>query len=115
MSRIVGGTREAGHPGQAVPLLCLAIVVVAGLLLGLGRLGYQAAERARAQTAADAAALAGAAEGEEAAESVAAANGGELVEFVQVGSLTEVRVTVGRSAAVARAQRLPSGATGPAG
>lgn len=114
----MSSTREksvAGPSGQVVPLLCLALVVVAGLLVGLARLGSQAATRARAQTAADAAALAGAAEGEEAARSVAAANDGTLVEFVQAGALTEVEVRVGRATAVARAERLPSGWTGPAG
>lgn len=94
--------------GQVAPLLCLLVVVVGGLVIGLGRLGQQAVARAAAQTAADAAALAGAAEGEDTARTVAHDNGGRLVSFRQLGSLTEVTVVVGRARATARAERLPS-------
>lgn len=89
--------------GSFLPLVALglALVVVAGLLLaGFGR---ATGDRARAQTAADAAALAGVVEGREAAEELAAANGAELLEFRREGAEVVVRVRLGRSLASARA------------
>ncbi len=68
-------------------------------------------DAAQAQTAADAAALAGAAEGESAAREVAGANGAELVAFVLEGLEVEVRARVGEAEAVARAARAASPAT----
>lgn len=91
--------------GQVVPLLALLIVAVGGLALGLGRLGGDAVEAAQARTAADAAALAGAAEGESAARALAQANGAELVSFVPEGPEVQVRTRVGDAEAVARAAR----------
>ena len=62
-------------------------------------------QRARARTAADAAALAGAAEGEDAARRLAAANGGEVVLRSPVrGDEVVVRVRVGDVEAEARAR-----------
>ena len=68
-------------------------------------------DRARARTAADAAALAGAAEGEAAARRLAAANGGRLVEFRREGDEVVVRVRVGVAAAErpGRAHTMPAG------
>ncbi|MCU1460200.1 MAG: hypothetical protein JWO37_275, partial [Acidimicrobiales bacterium] len=54
---------------------------------------------------ADAAALAGAAEGRPAAEAVAAANGGRLVVYQSSGLLTTVVVAVGPARARATAER----------
>ena len=101
-----------GERGQAAPLM-LVVVVVAGLLvIGIGRLGGAVIERARAQTAADAAALAGAAEGRVGAERLARANGGRLVSFAVGVAVTpasgtdiEVVVVVGGAQATARARR----------
>ena len=89
------------------------VVLTASLVIVLGRLGTAAVSRAQARTAADAAALAGAAEGREAAEEVAAANGGHLESFDQSGADTEVTVTVGDAHATARARR--DAGSGPAG
>jgi hypothetical protein len=61
-------------------------------------------ERARARTAADAAALAGAADGTEAAQRLATANGGELLEMHGDGGEVVVRVRVGEVEAYARAR-----------
>ncbi len=91
--------------GQVAPLLAVLIVAAGGLCLGLGRLGGDAVEAAQARTAADAAALAGAAEGESAAREVAVANGAELVSFVPEGPEVQVRTRVGGQEAVARAAR----------
>ena len=91
--------------GQIVPVaaLVLAIVMLVGLLMV--RLGLQVDERARAQSAADAAALAGATEGEDVAGSVTEANGAVLESFVVRGSEVEVVVRLGDERATARARR----------
>ncbi len=93
-----------GDRGQATPLMA-AVVVFAGLLaLGAARLGHAAAEMARARTAADAAALAGATGDRAGAVEVATENGGIVEHFRQVGTDVVVTVRVGRSAATARAR-----------
>ena len=98
-----------GERGSAVPLIALVILAAGGAIVLLGRLGGAAVDRAGARTAADAAALAGAAEGPEAARSVAVANGGQVVSYRQLGLDTEVRVKAGRAVAVARARRQGGG------
>ena len=99
-----------GDRGQVLPLVALGIAVVAAAVLLLGRLGVSAAQSARARTAADAAALAGAVGGEQAADRVARANGGELVAFemevshAQAGRpVVTVTVSLGDHRAVASA------------
>ena len=94
--------REAG---QIVPMaaLVLAIVMLMGLLVV--SLGLQVDERARAQSAADAAALAGATDGEDVAGSVTEVNGAVLESFVVRGSEVEVVVRRGDERATARARR----------
>jgi len=91
--------------GQIVPMvaLVLAIVMLMGLLVV--RLGLQVDERTRAQSAADAAALAGATEGEDVAGSVSEANGAVLESFVVRGFEVEVVVRCGNERATARARR----------
>ncbi len=96
--------------GSVLPLVALLIVAVGGLCVGLGRLGGDAVQAAQARTAADAAALAGAAEGEAAAREVAGANGAVLVAYVQDGLDVEVRARVGDAEVVARATRTAGGA-----
>ena len=95
--------------GSTTPLLALLVVAVGGLCLGLGHLGAAANAAARAQTAADAAALAGAADGLDAARRLAKANGAEVVELhsEDEGSAVEVIVRVHGVEAVARAVREP--------
>jgi hypothetical protein len=62
-------------------------------------------QSAQARTAADAAALAGAADGEAAARAVAEANGAELVSWRASGHDVWVGVVVGDAKAVAKARR----------
>lgn len=82
-----------------------AAIVVAGLCgLGLARLGAAEVRRAQARTAADAAALAGAAEGRGSAAEVATANHAVLQRFTIVGSDVLVTVRVGDETADARAR-----------
>ena len=81
------------------------LVLAVAVLLALVPLARGAAQRAQARTAADAAALAGAAEGEDAAREVAEANGGSLEEWHASGHEVWVEVTVGDARAVAKARR----------
>jgi hypothetical protein len=109
----VVGVDARGDGGQVLPLVALVVVAIGVACLGLGRLGGLAVDAAGAQTAADAAALAGVVAGEGSARALAAANDGELVSFERVGALGDVRVRVrvGRAIAVARA-RFPAGGAG---
>jgi len=91
--------------GQALPLLAGALALVVVLLLGLVALGNLTHDRAAAQTAADAAALAGAAEGRDAAVAVAEENRGRLESYAARGDEVEVVVRVGDARATARARR----------
>jgi outer membrane lipoprotein SlyB len=89
--------------GSFLPLMALGLAMVVLAALLLGAFGRATADRARAQTAADAAALAGVVEGEAAAAELARANGGELVSFRVDDGDTVVEVRVGGSVARARA------------
>jgi len=100
----VGVNRERER-GSTVPLLAVAVVLVGMMVMGLGRMGAAGAARATARTAADAAALAGAADGRAAAEALASANGAELVSYEGIGLDTRVTVRVGPAQAVGRARR----------
>jgi hypothetical protein len=91
--------------GQALPLAAGVVALVAALTVGLVALGGLVAQRSGARTAADAAALAGAARGRDAAVSTAARNHAALESFVARGSEVEVTVRVGDARATARARR----------
>lgn len=97
--------RGRAQRGQVVPLIA-ALVLVAGLaVIALGNLGGAATERALARRAADAAALAGAAEGRPAAERVAAQNGARVTRYRETAQDAEVVVIYGRAHAIANARR----------
>ena len=91
--------------GSATPFVVLAMVTAGVLALQVGRLGGAAAARAKAQTAADASALAGAADGRDAARALAEANGARLVKYEELGSDTRVVVELGPATARGRARR----------
>ena len=105
--------------GQIVPLAAALVAVCCVALLALVPVADTLDDRARARTAADAAALAGAADGERAARQVAGANGADLVEIDRAGDEVVVQVRVGdvEAYARARASRRPVelGGGGPAG
>jgi Flp pilus assembly protein TadG len=82
-------------------LIVVALVVAYALV----PLAGAAVDRSRASSAADAAALAGAADGEDAARDVAAANGAVLVSYTADGSSVAVTVSNGSARASARARR----------
>jgi hypothetical protein len=100
--------------GQVLPLAAGVMVLAAAAMLLVVNLGRAANERARARTAADAAALAGAAEGRAAADAVAAANHAVIVSYVELGDGVRLRVRVNRAYATARAARVGAPcSTGP--
>jgi Flp pilus assembly protein TadG len=94
-----------GERGQSSVLVIGVVAVAVVVLLALVPLAQAARQRAEARTAADAAALAGAAEGETSAREVAAANGGQLVRWNAAGTDVWVEVVVGDARAVAKARR----------
>jgi len=99
-----GRARRADDRGQATPLAAALLAIVIVAMVGLVPVGRALADRAHARTAADAAALAGAADGEDAARSLAADNGAELLEYRRAGDEVVVRVRVGDTDAWARAR-----------
>lgn len=88
--------------GQAVLLMAVVVVFAALVAVGTARAGVVVLDRQRAQTAADAAALAGLDGGRAAAAALAARNGATLVSFVADGN--EVTVVVRRGDTQARAR-----------
>jgi hypothetical protein len=106
---------ERTQRGQVLPLLALVILVGGMAVVLVGRIGGAAVYRARASTAADAAALAGAAEGSTAAKGLADANGARVLGYETRGNDARVRVAVGRAEATARARRSGGGGQVPPG
>ncbi|MCE2530994.1 MAG: hypothetical protein J4F44_00675 [Acidimicrobiia bacterium] len=86
-------------------LLCVVALAAAGLVVA--QLAGRAQLMARAQTAADAAALAGAGDRRSAAVELAAANGAELTGFEADGGMARVEVRLGGESAAAAAERSP--------
>lgn len=84
-------------------MMAVAVVLSGAVMTGLARMGQTAVWRAKAQSAADSAALAGAAEGRSGAAALARSNGARLVAFEMVDGATRVTVQVGEVEAVARA------------
>jgi hypothetical protein len=98
--------------GQGVILMLAAVAVVGMMIVAIGVVGRRLADHQQAQTAADAAALAGVLDGEPAARRVAEANGATLLGYEARGAADARTVTV--TAAVG-AQRATARATnGPA-
>lgn len=93
-----------------LPLLALLLALGLGCVVVLGRVGAASADRSRAQTAADAAALAGVHGGPAAAREAAEANGGALASFAVVDGVIEVEVELGDGSASARATLRTEGA-----
>jgi D-alanyl-D-alanine carboxypeptidase/Putative Flp pilus-assembly TadE/G-like len=118
-----GTSRRNGNDGgQVVPLAAALVGLCCVALLALAPVARALDDRARARTAADAAALAGAADGERTAREVAAANGADLLEIERTGDEVVVQVRVGEVEAYARARGTrrqvdvgPGGSAGGAG
>ena len=102
-------TREAvADRGSMVLLVTVAVVVAAMAAVATAELGVAMVQRQRAQTAADAAALAAVDGGAAAAARLASRNGGRLVGFVERTSVVTVTVRVGDAVATASATDDPS-------
>lgn len=109
--------------GQVVPLVMAVLVLIAALAVGVAGLGVRAVGRARAQSAADAAALAAATVGpvprrRAIVTAVATANGADLVTLRTDGPVVVVTVRIGATTAQAAASwvsgRAPSAPSRPA-
>lgn len=98
-------SRQRSEAGQATPLWAIVLVLAAMLLVPMGLVAKATVERAEAQSAADAAALAGAADGEEEARTIASLNGARVERYRELGPVVEVVVVVGDRRATARAIR----------
>jgi outer membrane lipoprotein SlyB len=97
------------HPssseGGSVTVFAAAVLTVLGLTtFFVLRLAAATTERARAQAAADASALAGAADGRDAAVHLASRNGATLEVYREVGNDVTVVVSVGQATATAIAR-----------
>jgi outer membrane lipoprotein SlyB len=85
-------------------MLLLVVVVIASLaVIAIGQFAGRIVERGRAQSAADAAALAGTTGGQPAAVRLAANNGAHLLSYRQRGDEVTVVVEVNGQRATARA------------
>lgn len=107
-SRLVDGCqRPSRDSGQAVLVTVVVLLVMVVLVVLIARTGSVLDDRARAVTAADAAALAGAVEGEAGAAELASANGAVLERFERHGVEVVVEVRIGPVRARARAEVRP--------
>jgi Putative Flp pilus-assembly TadE/G-like/D-alanyl-D-alanine carboxypeptidase len=104
---------ERDDRGQATVLAVMGVGFAALMLVAATTAGRVLVDRAQARTAADAAALAGAAEGEAGAREVARANGGVLVRHEDLNGVAMVEVRVGRVTAFARARWIPDPPVAP--
>jgi uncharacterized membrane protein len=93
--------------GQAVVLMAMVVAFAALVALGVAHVGAVMLQRQQAQTAADAAALAGLHGGRAAAVQLAAANDAALLSFVQQGDTVTVVVASGQVRARASASDGP--------
>jgi hypothetical protein len=75
------GSGRVSDRGQAIPVLLVVLAVAAACAVGVARVGARAVDGAQAQTAADAAALAGVIHGRRGAEALAARNGARVVSW----------------------------------
>ena len=93
--------------GQAVVLLLVVVVIAALSVVAVGMFSQRVIDRGRAQTAADAAALAATTGGRSAAGQLATRNGARLVSYAQLGDAVTVVVEVDGELATARATNGP--------
>lgn len=111
---IESSSRTTKQCGQVVPLLAGVVTLVAVLALGVAHIGLGAVDRARAQNAADAAALAAAitpdpSDARSVAAHVSACNGAVLVDEHRAEGITVVRVRLSGHEASAAATPVADG------
>lgn len=103
-SSVSGAESDVGNErGQASVLALVWLTLAALLALGVARIGGAVLDGARAETAADAAALAGAGDDDRAARVVASRNGADLVEIRREGFEVQVWVRFGDAVRSSRA------------
>lgn len=90
--------------GQALPVVAMVMLVAVLTIVLTTRIGVAVTDRARARTAADAAALAGVMGGRPAAEEISVENGAVLEAFVRQNQQVEVTVRFGTRRATSRAR-----------
>jgi len=93
--------------GQAVVLLLTVVVMAALSVVAVGLFSQRIVDRGRAQTAADAAALAATEGGRAAAQRLAASNGAVLVGYTEAGDVVTVVVELDGERVTARATNGP--------
>jgi hypothetical protein len=100
--------RRRGDGGQAAALAVIALTTLAVvLIMAVAQLGTSVLERSAAQTAADAAALAGVIGDRPAADRVARANGAAIIAWRAGPHEVTVTVRLGDAVATARATDAP--------
>ncbi|MGA9278319.1 pilus assembly protein TadG-related protein [Ilumatobacter sp.] len=106
--RPVGPTGQRGDRGQAAILVITMVAVLAVVFsLAVATMGRTSIDRTRAQTAADAAALAALDGGANAAADLASRHGAVVVGLSRSGSEVTVTVRLGDVSATARASDAP--------
>jgi hypothetical protein len=105
-----GGRRHERASAGVVTVLALLAVGLVSLIIAVT--AQAAVTVARAQSAADAAALGAVVAGEEEAAALASANGARLIGYEARGDCVEVLVAIGRAHARARAAAPTDGAEG---
>lgn len=103
---------RSAERGQAVPLLLVVLLLAVLAAVVVAEVGAATIERAEAQVAADAAALAGAVGGRAEAERAADANGAEVTGWRDVGDVVVVEVRYRRARATAAAEATAPPVTG---
>ncbi len=97
--------RDSGQ--AAIVLLAVVAVLMVTMSIAVATMGRTTIDRTRAQTAADAAALAGLEGGASASSQLAALHGATVVSWTDVGDEVTVTVRVGDTTATARATDAP--------
>ncbi len=106
MARVSRCPRRDG--GQAaIVLMAVVAVLMVTLTVALAAMGRTTVDRTRAQTAADAAALAGLDGGVASSSQLAARHGATVVTWTEIGDEVTVTVRVGDATATARATDAP--------
>ena len=102
------GSRSRSDGGQAaIVLLAVVAVLLVTMSVAVAAMGRTTIDRTRAQTAADAAALAALDGGPSAATALAARHGAVVVELSVAGDAVTVTVRIGDVNATARATDAP--------
>ena len=99
------GSKRSSEKGSVLINVSLVLALVMVGVLVLGGVAQRTVWRARAQSAADAAALAGVGGTRSDSERLAARNGAVLVRFDVDGNVVEVEIDYRGTAAIARAER----------